>query len=127
VTIEYNGAKINASEVIHKADDLAYLAMLVAPYFTNDTKFSYQLPGISHIKCKLFNQTPSNLYFIVAAPNWEKWTSKDDVLLLIGIHKHGIGNWDKIQQDKDLGLSRKISTNPNDILPKVKELCTFLI
>lgn len=33
----------------------------------------------------------------------------DDARLLLGIHFHGFGNWEKIRLDPRLGLARKIA------------------
>lgn len=33
----------------------------------------------------------------------------DDARLLLGIHYHGFGNWEKIRLDERLGLSKKIA------------------
>ncbi|KAF8303411.1 hypothetical protein DL93DRAFT_2173004 [Clavulina sp. PMI_390] len=40
--------------------------------------------------------------------NWTcKWGPDDDAMLLVGAWKHGFGNWEKIQEDPDLGLAGK--------------------
>lgn len=46
---------------------------------------------------------------------------KEDSMLLLGVHKHGYGNWELIGKDKDLGLIGKIlDTDPaRTDLPKV--------
>lgn len=33
----------------------------------------------------------------------------DDAKLLLGIHYHGFGNWEKIRLDERLGLTKKIA------------------
>lgn len=35
--------------------------------------------------------------------------SEDDARLLLGIHYHGFGNWEKIRLDEKLGLLKKIA------------------
>ena len=35
--------------------------------------------------------------------------SGDDARLLLGIHYHGFGNWEKIRRDEKLGLMKKIA------------------
>lgn len=41
--------------------------------------------------------------------NWgSSWGPKEDAMLLIGIYKHGFGNWELIQHDEVLGLKSKI-------------------
>ena len=32
----------------------------------------------------------------------------DDAKLLIGVYEHGLGNWESIRSDPELGLSNKI-------------------
>ncbi|OMO51280.1 SNF2-related protein [Corchorus capsularis] len=44
--------------------------------------------------------------------NWAKgcgWNQLDDARLLLGIHHHGFGNWEKIRLDETLGLTKKIA------------------
>ncbi|RKO93425.1 SNF2 family N-terminal domain-containing protein, partial [Blyttiomyces helicus] len=36
------------------------------------------------------------------------WTHRDDSMLLVGIYRHGFGNWDAIQADHELGLRSKL-------------------
>ncbi|TIC12910.1 Pentafunctional AroM protein [Wallemia mellicola] len=36
------------------------------------------------------------------------WSAKDDAMLLIGCWRHGLGNWDTISNDEDLGLQGKL-------------------
>uniref|UniRef100_A0A7N0SWY7 Protein CHROMATIN REMODELING 5 n=1 Tax=Kalanchoe fedtschenkoi TaxID=63787 RepID=A0A7N0SWY7_KALFE len=43
---------------------------------------------------------------------WSKgcgWSQIDDARLLLGIHYHGFGNWEKIRLDDRLGLTKKIA------------------
>jgi hypothetical protein len=40
-------------------------------------------------------------------------------MLLLGVHRHGYGNWAAIRDDKSLQLAKKISSAENDGLPKV--------
>lgn len=46
----------------------------------------------------IYNEFYHCIYFVV-----------DDARLLLGIHYHGFGNWEKIRLDPRLGLSRKIA------------------
>ncbi|OMJ16262.1 Chromodomain helicase hrp3 [Smittium culicis] len=43
-----------------------------------------------------------------------QWGQRDDSYLLIGIFKHGFGNWEAIQKDPELGLSDKMFLNSMD-------------
>jgi chromodomain-helicase-DNA-binding protein 1 len=36
-----------------------------------------------------------------------EWNTKDDALLLVGIHRHGLGAWEQIQKDPDLPFANK--------------------
>ncbi|GLJ30893.1 hypothetical protein SUGI_0614590 [Cryptomeria japonica] len=45
-------------------------------------------------------------------PPWSKscsWNQVDDARLLLGVHYHGYGNWEKIRTDHRLGLTGKIA------------------
>ena len=44
-------------------------------------------------------------------PVWGRsihWKAKDDAMVVVGVHKHGYGNWAKILDDKTLGLHEKM-------------------
>ncbi|KAK4054612.1 ATP-dependent DNA helicase Hrp3 [Microbotryomycetes sp. JL221] len=44
-----------------------------------------------------------------ASPNWTcDWTAEDDVRLIVGVWKHGHGNWEAIRDDSALDLQDKI-------------------
>lgn len=38
-----------------------------------------------------------------------RFFAEDDARLLLGIHYHGFGNWEKIRLDEKLGLTKKIA------------------
>ena len=40
-----------------------------------------------------------------------EWTHPDDVALLKGVYKYGMGSWDSIKMDPELGLADKILLN----------------
>ena len=40
-----------------------------------------------------------------------KWTIVDDSRLLIGIYQYGLGNWENIKDDKEIGLGNKVDTS----------------
>jgi chromodomain-helicase-DNA-binding protein 1 len=45
---------------------------------------------------------------IPPAAKWSKqlgWSTKDDAMLLLGVHFHGLGHWEAIIKDDRLGLS----------------------
>lgn len=37
-----------------------------------------------------------------------KWTSVDDSKLLVGVYQYGLGNWDSIKDDSEIGLTKKV-------------------
>ena len=52
------------------------------------------------------------------APVWSRkcrWSPKDDAMVLVGIHRHGFGSWDKVLGDEGLNISEKLeqSVEPN--------------
>jgi chromodomain-helicase-DNA-binding protein 1 len=59
---------------------------------------------------KLSDTTHFRLASAVKPPtDWAcEWKPKDDAMLLLGLSRHGMGSWEAIIQDDDLGLSRKM-------------------
>lgn len=51
-----------------------------------------------------------------------RWSPVDDSRLLVGILKHGIGNWDSIRDDPDLNMGNKVSIHLMDCLSRI-HLC----
>ena len=39
-----------------------------------------------------------------------KWSSVDDSKLLVGVYQYGLGNWECIKDDPNIGLSKKVCT-----------------
>ena len=37
-----------------------------------------------------------------------KWAPVDDARLLVGVYQYGLGNWESIRDDHELGLSNKV-------------------
>ncbi|KAJ1945180.1 ATP-dependent DNA helicase Hrp3, partial [Linderina macrospora] len=83
---------VNAGVVAQRATDLAVLSRrLEQPSLRDDlTKFRIGVPlkPVHHWSCL--------------------WGQREDAMLLVGIYRHGFGNWDKIQADPDLGLQKKL-------------------
>lgn len=48
----------------------------------------------------------------------------DDAKLLIGIYDHGLGNWESIRDDLNLGLSSKILRSEHSLKPQASHLQT---
>ncbi|OLY82401.1 Chromodomain helicase hrp3 [Smittium mucronatum] len=51
-----------------------------------------------------------------------QWGQRDDSFLLVGIFKHGFGNWEAIQKDSELGLGEKLFLSSNDEVKFAKSL-----
>lgn len=85
---------IDASELLKRCDDLKMLRQHVAS-FDQDIQFrlknSVKLPAYSNVR----------------------WKSSHDAMLLVGVYRHGLGNWLNIAQDTSLGLGDKIGVSGN--------------
>lgn len=68
----------------------------------NQSKFAGLLPFFEFSFCG------TCLYLIVDFC-YSPISSEDDARLLLGIHYHGFGNWEKIRLDEKLGLAKKIA------------------
>jgi chromodomain-helicase-DNA-binding protein 1 len=45
---------------------------------------------------------------IKATQNWScEWDQRDDAMLLVGVWRHGLGNWEAMQKDSSLGFATK--------------------
>ena len=53
-----------------------------------------------------------------------RWTAVDDAKLLIGVYEHGLGNWENIRNDSELGLSGKILPSNKSMKPQSSHLQT---
>lgn len=53
-----------------------------------------------------------------------RWTAVDDAKLLIGVYEHGLGNWESIRSDPELGLSNKILPANKSMKPQNSHLQT---
>ncbi|KAG9088716.1 hypothetical protein FS749_001947 [Ceratobasidium sp. UAMH 11750] len=82
-------ANINAETVVSRFHDLRILDEHIGRM---DDPYTWMLP-VENIRPTL---------------NWSgKWGPEHDAALLIGAWKHGFGNWEKIQEDPQLGLQGK--------------------
>ncbi|CEF66390.1 Chromodomain-helicase-DNA-binding protein 1 [Strongyloides ratti] len=55
--------------------------------------------------------------------SWDvPWNHSDDNALIRGVYKHGMGNWDAIKMDPDLGLTEKIYLKDKIKKPQPKHL-----
>ena len=89
VLITYRNVSANAETVVSRFHELRILINQLAQM---DNVLEWRLPTDS----------------IRPTLNWTcKWGPDDDAMLLIGAWRHGFGNWEKIQEDPDLGLAGK--------------------
>ncbi|KAJ2735775.1 ATP-dependent DNA helicase Hrp3, partial [Coemansia sp. BCRC 34490] len=93
ILVTFHGVhSVNAGVVAQRVADLAMLCKrLEQPAMREDpTKFRIGVPlkPVHHWSCL--------------------WGQREDAMLLVGIYRHGFGNWDKIQADVELGLQKKL-------------------
>ncbi|KAK1858749.1 hypothetical protein I4F81_001350 [Pyropia yezoensis] len=98
---------MNASEMVTREAELAALATAVGGY---PSKTQFPLRAAAKPPAYGFKRTTIN-----------------DAMLLVGILRHGLGNWKLNATDKDLGLDTKLSTPGSPVVgapdtSKVKEL-----
>ncbi|GMN43748.1 hypothetical protein TIFTF001_012945 [Ficus carica] len=90
--LDFLGVPVKASDLLTRVQELQLLAKRISRYEDPIAQFR----ALSYLK-------PSN---------WSKgcgWNQIDDARLLLGIHYHGFGNWEKIRLDETLGLTKKIA------------------
>ncbi|CAH1439831.1 unnamed protein product [Lactuca virosa] len=90
--LDFFGVPVKADDVLSRVEELQLLAKRVNRY--NDPISQFQ--ALMYLK----------------PATWSKgcgWNQKDDARLLLGIHYHGFGNWEKIRMDEKLGLLKKIA------------------
>ncbi|XP_019163808.1 PREDICTED: protein CHROMATIN REMODELING 5 isoform X2 [Ipomoea nil] len=90
--LDFFGIPVKADELLSRVEELQLLAKRISRY---DDPIS-QFRALAYLK----------------PATWSKgcgWNQKDDARLLLGIHYHGFGNWEKIRLDEKLGLTKKIA------------------
>ncbi|XP_048228059.1 protein CHROMATIN REMODELING 5 isoform X2 [Ricinus communis] len=90
--LDFFGVPVKANDLLNRVQELQLLAKRINRYENPIAQFRV----LTYLK-------PSN---------WSKgcgWNQIDDARLLLGIHYHGFGNWEKIRLDEKLGLSKKIA------------------
>jgi chromodomain-helicase-DNA-binding protein 1 len=90
--LDFFGVPVKADELLSRIEELQLLAKRISRYAN----------PISHFQ---------TLDYLKPA-TWSKgcgWNQKDDARLLLGIHRHGFGNWETIRLDEQLGLIKKIA------------------
>ncbi|XP_054799875.1 protein CHROMATIN REMODELING 5 isoform X2 [Prosopis cineraria] len=90
--LDFFGVPVKANDLLNRVQELQLLAKRISRYEDPVAQFRV----LTYLK-------PSN---------WSKgcgWNQIDDARLLLGIHYHGFGNWEKIRLDERLGLMKKIA------------------
>ncbi|KAL5831735.1 hypothetical protein ACOSQ4_017089 [Xanthoceras sorbifolium] len=90
--LDFFGVPVKANDLLNRVQELQLLAKRISRYEDPIKQFRV----LTYLK-------PSN---------WSKgcgWNQIDDARLLLGIHYHGFGNWEKIRLDETLGLTKKIA------------------
>ena len=95
VLIEFKGlAKVNAESILQRRDDMTFLRRIL------------------HRTTPLANFRIASQ--VKAVQNWKcQWAAKEDAMLLVGVDKHGHGNWYAIRDDPELGLTEKLFLDEN--------------
>lgn len=128
--LDFFGVDVRASELLSLARQLRILdakileraAELGLPSLEEDPNARYRVPA--------FTLSASELPSITGWTKTYNWTAVDDSALLIGIYRHGIGEWEKIYNDESIDLSVKIApavrpeTAPPGAMPKGSHLET---
>ncbi|ORZ30897.1 SNF2 family N-terminal domain-domain-containing protein [Catenaria anguillulae PL171] len=100
VTAMYNGISLNASQVVNRVRELS-----------------------SGDAVELSNwRVP---YHLKSVANWSaSWTPREDSVLVVGIYRHGFGNWHAIRMDDSLALTDKmfLSESEKDKAPRQEHL-----
>lgn len=109
-TVTLSGETVNARDLVTRVDELEELRKRVLEYQV-DTRFRLS----KHSRR--------------AAPaRGTKWLPTSDAMLLVGIHRHGFGNWELIRRDPDLNLGDKITTqNKSNLVRRAANLLKSLV
>ncbi|KAG9443646.1 hypothetical protein H6P81_014986 [Aristolochia fimbriata] len=109
ILLDFFGVPVKAQELLDRVEELQLLGKRVKRYQDPVTQFRL----VAHMR----------------GAAWSKgcgWNQVDDARLLLGVHYHGFGNWEKIRLDTTLGLTRKIAPvtlgNGETFLPRAPNL-----
>ncbi|KAK9053416.1 hypothetical protein SSX86_030050 [Deinandra increscens subsp. villosa] len=90
--LDFFGVPVKADDLLSRVEELQLLGKRINRYKDPISQFQ----ALMYLK----------------PATWSKgcgWNQKDDARLLLGIHYHGFGNWEKIRLDEKLGLLKKIA------------------
>lgn len=104
--MQHEDQQINAMELLQRVEEMETITQMVGPYLSNPERFRVNVavkPTNWACKWGKLEQYKKNriLIFFVGP--------REDAMLIYGVHKHGVGNWDQIREDKSLGLDTKIA------------------
>ncbi|KNA22603.1 hypothetical protein SOVF_030950 [Spinacia oleracea] len=90
--LDFFGVPVKANDMVNRVEQLQHVAKRIGRYEDPISQFRV----LKYLK----------------PANWSKgcgWNQIDDARLLLGVHYHGFGNWEKIRLDERLGLTKKIA------------------
>ncbi|XP_057515682.1 protein CHROMATIN REMODELING 5 isoform X1 [Amaranthus tricolor] len=90
--LDFFGVSVKANDMLSRVEELQHLAKRINRHVDPVSQFRV----LKYLK----------------PANWSKgcgWNPIDDARLLLGVHYHGFGNWEKIRLDERLGLTKKIA------------------
>lgn len=93
VMVDVLGENVNAQDLLRRCEHMELLGRKIGQMSKSDTQF------------RLRRQVKAPAYGAV------KWKSRDDAMLLVGAHRHGLGNWTLIASDEDLELGDKVNVH----------------
>lgn len=123
-TLDFFGILIKANELLSRVEGLQLLAKRISRYVDPIAQFRalmYLKPatwskgcGWNQSKSLLPLKSSSDFQFFLRYKVYKLFSLvylslEDDAKLLLGIHYHGFGNWEKIRLDEKLGLTKKIA------------------
>jgi chromodomain-helicase-DNA-binding protein 1 len=94
--IDVLGEQINARDVVRRCAEMALLGRLVTQTNNPQTQFRLRV----HLKAPAYGIP---------------WKPKNDAMLLLGVYRHGFGNWVRIAADPDLQLDGKMNLDATEL------------
>lgn len=95
VMVDILGEQVNARDLIQRCSEMELLGRLITQSRSPDTQFRLRI----HIKAPAYGVS---------------WKPKHDAMLLVGVYRHGLGNWSRIAADSDLQLDTRMNVNSSD-------------